>query len=212
MGILRKERGQSTVAGYEYNVEESLDELGRLAKAAGLEVVGHTHQVRAITEASEKSFRYRNKQTKLSGGSSTDQRTPATLLQVLSRPDPASYIGSGKVVEVADAVHRLGAQTVIFDDELSPAQLRNLERRLGEDVRVCDRTALILDIFSQRAATREGQLQVELAQMQYQVSRTSTDPTQELPPLPRFTDAPLHPWSLRLRLSFVASWHSFFHR
>lgn len=65
--------------------------------------------------------------------------------------------------------------TVIFDDELNPGQLRNLERAFGSDewvgCRVCDRTALILDIFSQRAATKEGQLQVELAQTEYQLPR-----------------------------------------
>lgn len=82
-----------------------------------------------------------------------------------------------KVDEVVAAARALGAETVIFDDELSGGQLRNLEKALkdglGEDaaVRVCDRTALILDIFSQRAATREGMLQVEAAQLEYQIPR-----------------------------------------
>lgn len=84
--------------------------------------------------------------------------------QVLERPNPRTYIGSGKVVEIATQVDALGIETVIFDDELSPAQLRSLEKELGDDVRVCDRTALILDIFSQRAATREGQLQARRAE------------------------------------------------
>ncbi|KAI7836581.1 hypothetical protein COHA_009542, partial [Chlorella ohadii] len=82
-----------------------------------------------------------------------------------------TYIGSGKVQEIMSAVANTGATTVIFDDELSPGQLRNLEKALGESVRLCDRTALILDIFSQRAQTREGKLQVELAQSEYQLPR-----------------------------------------
>jgi GTP-binding protein HflX len=75
------------------------------------------------------------------------------------------------VAEIKAAVARTGADTVVFDDELSPGQLRNLERALGGEARLCDRTALILDIFSQRAATREGKLQVELAQTEYQLPR-----------------------------------------
>lgn len=71
-----------------------------------------------------------------------------------------SHLGSGKTLEVAGAVDELDADTVIFDDELTPGQLRNLERAWGDNIRLCDRTALILDIFSQRAATKEGQLQV----------------------------------------------------
>eukprot|EP00884_Botryococcus_braunii_P005091 jgi/Botrbrau1/14583/Bobra.0312s0008.2 len=91
--------------------------------------------------------------------------------QQLETPSPRTYIGSGKVEEVVGAVAETGAETLIFDDELTPGQLRNLERALGDRVRICDRTALILDIFSQRAATREGQLQVELAQCEYQLPR-----------------------------------------
>ncbi len=78
----------------------------------------------------------------------------------------STYIGAGKVAEVARAVRAWRAETVIFDDELSPGQLRNLEKAFSGSkeggVRVCDRTALILDIFSQRAATREGKLQVRV--------------------------------------------------
>lgn len=85
--------------------------------------------------------------------------------QQLETPSPRTYIGSGKVEEVVGAVAETGAETLIFDDELTPGQLRNLERALGDRVRICDRTALILDIFSQRAATREGQLQVGLANL-----------------------------------------------
>ncbi|KAH7284044.1 hypothetical protein KP509_34G037600 [Ceratopteris richardii] len=91
--------------------------------------------------------------------------------QKLDHPNPRTYIGSGKVAELRTEVRALDVETVIFDDELSPGQLRNLEKALGNEVRVCDRTALILDIFSQRAATREATLQVELAQMEYQLPR-----------------------------------------
>ncbi|XP_039777435.1 GTPase HflX-like isoform X1 [Panicum virgatum] len=91
--------------------------------------------------------------------------------QKLSTPNPRTYIGSGKVSEIRSAIHALDVETVIFDDELSPGQLRNLEKSFGGSVRVCDRTALILDIFNQRAATHEAALQVTLAQMEYQLPR-----------------------------------------
>ncbi|KAK9080319.1 hypothetical protein SSX86_000077 [Deinandra increscens subsp. villosa] len=91
--------------------------------------------------------------------------------QKLSNPNPRTYIGSGKVAEIKTAINGYGVETVIFDDELSPGQLRNLEKAFGGNVRVCDRTALILDIFNQRAATREASLQVALAQMEYQLPR-----------------------------------------
>ncbi|CAL9196481.1 unnamed protein product [Musa hybrid cultivar] len=91
--------------------------------------------------------------------------------QKLANPNPRTYIGSGKVAEIKSAIHVLDVETVIFDDELSAGQLRNLEKAIGGDVRVCDRTALILDIFNQRAATHEAALQVALAQMEYQLPR-----------------------------------------
>jgi len=87
------------------------------------------------------------------------------LIQRRDHPDPATYVGSGKVDEIKDAVVAAGADTVICDGELSPAQLRNLEDRLG--VKVVDRTTLILDIFAQHAKSVEGKTQVELAQLNY---------------------------------------------
>lgn len=110
----------------------------------------------------------------------------------LASPHPRTYIGSGKAAEIKTAIRALDVETVIFDDELSPGsvyhiredffvslfccyliklekphfdfrQLRNLEKAFGEDVRVCDRTALILDIFNQRAATHEAALQAILS-------------------------------------------------
>ncbi|KAA2254860.1 GTPase HflX [Solihabitans fulvus] len=91
------------------------------------------------------------------------------LVQRRDRPDPATYIGSGKVTELRDVVASTGADTVICDGELSPGQLRQLEERLK--VKVIDRTALILDIFAQHARSREGKAQVELAQLQYLMPR-----------------------------------------
>lgn len=93
----------------------------------------------------------------------------ARFLQKRPKPDPAYFIGRGKVRELALYAQQESVDLVIFDDELSPAQQRNLEQALG--VRVLDRTALILDIFAQRARTNEGKLQVELAQLQYTLPR-----------------------------------------
>ena len=93
----------------------------------------------------------------------------ATVVQNRSRPDSATYIGRGKLKEINELLNAHGAQLVIFDDELTPAQLRNLEDALG--VKVIDRTQLILDIFAQRARTKEAQLQVELAQQQHLLPR-----------------------------------------
>jgi GTP-binding protein HflX len=91
------------------------------------------------------------------------------LLQERLKPDPATYLGRGKVRDLAGAIAEVPIDLVIFDNELSPAQLRNLEREL--DCPVIDRTQLILDIFASRARTREGKLQVELAQLKYMLPR-----------------------------------------
>ena len=93
------------------------------------------------------------------------------IWQQLDRFNPATLIGSGKVDELVELCSDLNCDVVIFDEELSPRQLRNLEEALGEDTRLLDRTSLILDIFAQHALTREGQLQVELAQYQYRLPR-----------------------------------------
>jgi len=93
----------------------------------------------------------------------------ATLIQRRPRPDPATLVGGGKLEEIEGVVASTGADLVLFDHDLSPSQLRNLEARLP--CRVIDRTQLILDIFARHARTREGQLQVELAQLEYQLPR-----------------------------------------
>ena len=91
------------------------------------------------------------------------------IIQRRDKPDPATFIGSGKVEELRQIVVATGADTVICDGELSPAQLRTLEQKVK--VKVVDRTALILDIFAQHAKSREGKAQVELAQMSYLLPR-----------------------------------------
>lgn len=126
--------------------EESLGELAQLADTAGLRVVGSMHQR-------------------------------------LDRPDPGTYIGRGKLEELKMHLRETEADTVVFDDELAPKQSKKLEQEMkkfprrnwreGEEegVRVADRTELILDIFNQRATTKEARLQVEMAQLQYQLPR-----------------------------------------
>jgi GTP-binding protein HflX len=93
----------------------------------------------------------------------------AEILQRRARPDPATLIGSGKVEEIAGVAASVEADLVLFDHDLTPTQLRNLESALP--CRVLDRTQLILDIFARHARTREGQLQVELAQLEYMLPR-----------------------------------------
>ena len=95
----------------------------------------------------------------------------ATLVQRRPKPDAATLIGQGKLDEIEGVVASTGASVVLFDHDLTPSQLRNLDGRLS--CRVIDRTQLILDIFARHARTREGQLQVELAQLEYQLPRLS---------------------------------------
>ena len=115
-------------------VEESLDELARLAETAGLLVVSRTWQR-------------------------------------FDRPDANTYIGTGKVEEIKTLAEEQDVDVILFDDELLPRHQRELEKLFGEEMKVVDRTALILDIFAQHAQTAEGQLQVELAQLEYRLPR-----------------------------------------
>ncbi|NOX61836.1 MAG: GTPase HflX, partial [Chloroflexi bacterium] len=118
-----------------FRLEDSLNELERLAETAGLTVVGR-------------------------------------LTQRIERPNPATYIGKGKLDELVALVRDMDINTIVFDDELSPRQLREIERAIdNENIKVLDRTGLILDIFAQHARTREGALQVELAQYEYRLPR-----------------------------------------
>jgi len=91
------------------------------------------------------------------------------MLQERPKPDPSTFLGAGKIETLAASAAETGADVVIFDDELSPGQLRHIEEIVGR--KVIDRTQLILDIFARRAKTREGKLQVELAQLKYMLPR-----------------------------------------
>ena len=95
--------------------------------------------------------------------------TVGTLIQKRELIHPGTYVGTGKVQEIADMIAELGATGIVCDDELSPAQIKNLEQML--DTKVMDRTLIILDIFAARATTSEGKIQVELAQLKYRLSR-----------------------------------------
>ena len=95
----------------------------------------------------------------------------AKMIQNKDRPDPRTLIGSGKVEELGALCRNASLELVVFDEELSPSQIRNLEDALGDGVRVIDRSMLILDIFALHAVSREGKLQVELAQLKYTAPR-----------------------------------------
>ncbi len=97
--------------------------------------------------------------------------TVAVTTQKLDTPNPRTFVGSGKAAEIAELCRAFSADLVIFDDELTPSQQSNLEKIVGKDVKVIDRTALILDIFALHATTKEGRLQVRLAQNQYLLPR-----------------------------------------
>ena len=101
-------------------------------------------------------------------GQTAGAETVAKVIQNRERMHPGTYIGKGKIEEIRELVNKTNADTVVCDDELSPAQYHNLEDALG--VKVIDRTVMILDIFAKRASTSEGKLQVELAQLRYRSS------------------------------------------
>ena len=118
----------------------------------------------ARTHGDEESLRELSELAASAGG-----QVLGASLQHSPRPDPATLVGRGKVAEIQALAHGSGANCVIFDNDLTPTQLRNLETALG--LKVVDRTQLILDIFARRARSREGQLQVELAQLNYLLPR-----------------------------------------
>lgn len=165
----------------------SLGELERSDRAALRRVAGLSTELADVTEVEYR--RLRLEQVVLVGvwtdgtvqqaeaslaelarlAETAGSRVQEGLIQRRDRPDPATYVGRGKVEELAAVVAATGADTVICDGELSPSQLRQLESRLK--VKVIDRTALILDIFAQHARSREGKAQVELAQLRYFLPR-----------------------------------------
>ncbi len=100
-------------------------------------------------------------------------------VQKLERPNASTFIGKGKAAEIAETVQQMRIDVVVFDNELTPGHQRELEKVFGKDVKVLDRTGLILDIFAQHAHTREGALQVELAQYEYRLPRLTQTWTQQ---------------------------------
>jgi GTP-binding protein HflX len=141
---------------------ENVDEvLGELADADGAAAEGAPELAGLDFEASLEEF----EELARSAGASV----AATLVQRRARPDAATLVGTGKIDEIEGVVASTEADLVLFDHDLTPSQMRNLEARLP--CRVIDRTQLILDIFARHARTREGQLQVELAQLEYQLPR-----------------------------------------
>ena len=130
----------------------------------------NTESYRAITVGLQLSRDIRHSMDELSGlAEAAGAEVIAEAVQSLPRPNTATWIGSGKVQELAELVSNMDADLVIFNDELTGMQIRNLEDALG--VRVIDRTILILDIFAARAESAEGKLQVELAQLAYRMPR-----------------------------------------
>lgn len=101
-----------------------------------------------------------------------------TLVQKLDKPDPATYFGKGKIEELTQVVIDDGVKTIVANDELSPSQIRNIEK--ATKARIIDRTGLILEIFANRAQSREAKLQVELAKLKYQLPRLHTSASQRL--------------------------------
>ncbi|HLR95911.1 MAG TPA: GTPase HflX [Jiangellaceae bacterium] len=163
--------------------EQTTGELERAERQSLRRVAGLSTELQDVTEVEYRSLRLervvligvwtsgsqRDADNSVAELASLAETSGSAVLEVLvqrrQRPDPATYIGSGKVTEVREVVEASGADTVICDGELSSAQLRNLEERVG--VKVVDRTMLILDIFAQHAQSREGRAQVELAQLDY---------------------------------------------
>ena len=101
--------------------------------------------------------------------STAGAQTAGVLIQTRTQIHPGTYLGSGKLEELSEMIYETGATGIICDDELSPAQLRNMEEAL--DTKIMDRALVILDIFAKRASTSEGKIQVELAQLKYQLAR-----------------------------------------
>ena len=184
VGVAGKNRSYESAG--EFDLEDSLDELERLVNTAGCEVVGRMTQRLARGPAPA---------TYLGSGKIGELREMCGLPRAMEadeedeeeceddEDDEIFWEDDEDEDEDEDGSERsrdrrngfrvdaAAVDIVIFDDELSPKQARNLERKLGAKVRICDRTALILDIFSQRAQTAEGQLQVEMAQLEYEMPR-----------------------------------------
>jgi GTP-binding protein HflX len=138
--------------------------LREIALLVGLETTGRPSGAADSTQSARESIEELAALAKSAGAEVAE-----SIIQARPRADAATLVGSGKVEELKTKIHLYDATSVLFDRELTPTQQRNLEKAL--DVKVLDRTQLILDIFARRARTREGQLQVELAQLNYLLPR-----------------------------------------
>ncbi|GAA3398533.1 GTPase HflX [Cryptosporangium minutisporangium] len=183
---LRPELSPEPVADEDFDVFDG-DQLDREDRQALRRVAGLSTELTDITEVEYRQLRLErvvlvgvwtegsaedadNSMAELAALAETaGSQVLEGLMQRRDRPDPATYIGSGKAAELREVVLATGADTVICDGELSPAQLTALEKVVK--VKVIDRTALILDIFAQHARSREGRAQVSLAQMEYMLPR-----------------------------------------
>ncbi len=142
------------------NIENTIQNEPEKAVLAGL----YADSMDAAQQSTDESLDELEALLETAGGVSRGR-----ILQNRATPEPRTFIGSGKVIEMKQLIDTEGCTLAVFDNELSPSQMRALEGDLG--VRVMDRSSLILDIFAQRAATREGRLQVELAQYKYLLPR-----------------------------------------
>jgi len=169
-GLLQSARHSSP--GTEPVFLVGVDYRGRLrvARQARDAAALHVEQTATAVKKSEASFGARDSLAELGElATSAGGEIAGEFLQTRDKPDPATLIGRGKLEEIAGAAQSAGAQVIIFDHDLTPSQQRNIEAVVK--TRVIDRTQLILDIFARHARTREGQLQVELAQMEYLLPR-----------------------------------------
>ncbi len=149
----------------ELRKRKQLTAAARLARTAAAVVAGEQEPEYAASTIDFEAGRAEFEELARSAGATI----AATLVQRRQKPDPASLVGQGKLDEIVGVVASTNASLVLFDHDLSPSQLRNIEARLP--CHVIDRSQLILDIFARHARTREGQLQVELAQLEYQLPR-----------------------------------------
>jgi GTPase len=145
-------------------VKRGTQGVGRSAERAVLVGIAHASHQDDVGIGADESLRELERLARTAG-----VEPVATESQVVRRVSPATYVGSGKVVEIAETVKEHDAGVVLFDESLSPAQHRNLSEKLG--VKVLDRSQLILDIFATRARSTAGKLQVELAQLEYMLPR-----------------------------------------
>jgi GTP-binding protein HflX len=149
----------------ELRKRKQLTAAARLSRTAAAVMAGEDLPDNAVSTLNFDASRAEFEELARSAGATI----AATLVQRRQRPDPSSLVGQGKLDEIVEVVASTNASLVLFDHDLTPSQLRNIESRLP--CHVIDRSQLILDIFARHAKTREGQLQVELAQLEYQLPR-----------------------------------------